>query len=83
MPTVHLLQWAWEATAVTEQPRYLTTGAAADALGVARNTLWSWHQRGWVKPAFITAGGQLRWDLDDLRQQVAALNERPEEGDRD
>ncbi len=53
-----------------EQPRGLTTGAAATALRVGHQTLLDWARSGIVKPAYRTAGGHMRWDLDDLQRQV-------------
>lgn len=49
----------------------VTTGKAAEALGIAPDTLQRWAKAGKVQPAFITAGGQYRWDVDDLRRQLA------------
>ena len=53
-------------------PRYVTTAVAAHELGLGRNTLSGWARRGLVTPAYVTPGGQNRWDLDDLRQQLGA-----------
>jgi 8-oxo-dGTP pyrophosphatase MutT (NUDIX family) len=52
----------------------VTTGAAAKAIGVTPVTLQRWAHAGIVTPATVTAGGHMRWDLDDLREQ---LNRRP------
>jgi DNA-binding transcriptional MerR regulator len=54
----------------------VSTGVAARALGVNRGTIARWVQSGLVTPALVTAGGQYRWDLDDLKRQ---LRERAEE----
>jgi excisionase family DNA binding protein len=51
--------------------RYVSTGEAADELGVSRNTLERWARQGKVKPALITAGGHYRWDVEDLKRQLA------------
>jgi 8-oxo-dGTP diphosphatase len=50
---------------------YLNSRAAADALGIGRSTLYRWAAEGFIRPAFITPSGQRRWDLDDLRAQLA------------
>ena len=50
--------------------RLLTTGQAAEQLGISRRALAGWWADGVVTPAFITPGGHGRWDLDDLRRQV-------------
>ncbi|WP_043536101.1 MerR family transcriptional regulator [Saccharomonospora cyanea] len=56
--------------------KLLSTGEAAKHLGVARGTLTRWWQRGMVEPEFVTAGGQARWDLDDLLRQLEELRKR-------
>jgi hypothetical protein len=50
--------------------RYLTTKQAADAIGVAVSTLQSWAAKGRVAPKWRTPGGQARWDLAELKQQL-------------
>jgi predicted site-specific integrase-resolvase len=67
--------------------RNLSTGEAALALDVTRNTLLRWMHQGIVTPVSQTAGGPLgtghfRWNLDQLRQQLAehaAEHSRPED----
>jgi excisionase family DNA binding protein len=54
--------------------RYVSTGEAAEELGVSRNTLERWARDGWVQPAMRTAGGHYRWDLDNLKRQLAERN---------
>lgn len=54
---------------------YVTTGTAAKAVGVSLTTLQRWAHAGVVKPALRTAGGHFRWDLDDLRRQLAERHE--------
>ncbi len=54
--------------------RHVTTGKAAEALGVSLTTLQRWAHQGLVTPALRTAGGHFRWDLDDLRGQLNAMN---------
>src|SRR5215475_1884959 len=54
--------------------RHVTTGKAAEALGVSLTTLQRWAHQGLVTPALRTAGGHFRWDLDDLRGQLRAMN---------
>lgn len=58
---------------VTEGRRLVSTGEAAQHLGVDRSTLGRWVAAGTVTPTRRTAGGQYRWDLDDLDRQLAAL----------
>jgi len=58
--------------------RLVPTGDAARAIGVGRSTLARWMAEGLVKPALVTPGGHARWDVDDLRRQLAELQERDE-----
>lgn len=51
-------------------PRYLSSAAAARALGIGRTTLWRWQKEGAVRPAWHTPKGHARWDLQDLRRQL-------------
>lgn len=53
------------------------TQTAAEALGISRTTLWRAFQQGRLTPHLITPGGQPRWDLDDLRRQLAPPSGRP------
>jgi len=50
--------------------RLLTSGEAADKIGVSRGSLQRWARDGRVKPAMTTPGGQYRWELPDLRRQL-------------
>ncbi len=65
--------------AMTEASKLLTTGAAAHVVGVDPSTLSRWAQSGTVVPPGRTAGGHLRWDLDQLRNQLAQLGTTPAE----
>ena len=53
------------------EPRFMTIGPAAAALGIAPSTLRLWEQQGIVPPAERTAGASRRLydraDLDRLR----------------
>lgn len=52
------------------------TGDAAKALGIARRTLARWAAEGLVTPDLVTAGGHARWNVDRLREQLRALQQR-------
>lgn len=54
----------------------VSTAEAARAIGVSTSTLTRWAHAGHVKPAQRTVGGHMRWDLDDLREQIRRLTER-------
>lgn len=59
---------------MTERRRLIGSTEAAAALGVDPTTLWRWWKDGTVRAAGRTPGKHLRWDLDDLRRQLA-MNE--------
>ncbi len=56
--------------------RLLGTGEAARALGLNGRSVSRWAKDGLLTPTLVTPGGQYRWNLDDLRQQLRELNER-------
>jgi len=53
-----------------EERKWLTSAQAARALDVDPSTLWRWQQAGRVRPAWVTPGGQARWELAELHQQL-------------
>ncbi len=50
--------------------RLLTSGEAADEIGISRASLQRWAREGKVQPVMTTPGGQYRWELTDLRRQL-------------
>lgn len=62
-----------------DRSRLVSSTRAAAELGVDPTTVWRWYKSGRVRPALITPGGHLRWDMPDLRRQLAepAAPERP------
>ena len=58
--------------------RFVPTGVAARVIGVDVRTLQRWPAEGLVTPALTTPGGHLRWDVDDLIDQLRAQRERDE-----
>lgn len=54
--------------------KLLTTGEVARALEVAPTTIQRWVHNYGIKPAFVTGGGHMRWDLDDLKRQLERLH---------
>ena len=58
--------------------RLVGTGSAAAELGIDPATLWRWERKGLVKPTSRTIGGQARWDVDDLQEQVRKHLEQSE-----
>jgi excisionase family DNA binding protein len=59
--------------------RLIGSGEAAKALGVSTRTLARWVQEERISPALVTAGGHYRFDLDELRGQLAELARRARE----
>lgn len=59
--------------------RLLSSGQAADELGIDRSTLWRAVKAGDITPTEVTPGGHLRFDLDDLRRQIRELAARRRE----
>lgn len=50
--------------------KLVSTSQAARELDVHPSTLWRWQKAGTITPSWTTPGGQARWDLDLLRQQL-------------
>jgi DNA-binding transcriptional MerR regulator len=51
-------------------PKLLTSGELAKELGVSRNALLVWEEKGYIAPFFKTPGGHRRWVLEDVRRQL-------------
>lgn len=51
-------------------PKLIRTAQAARELGIDPSTLYRWEQARIVTPATRTAGGQARWNLEELREQL-------------
>jgi 8-oxo-dGTP pyrophosphatase MutT (NUDIX family) len=63
---------------MTTEPRQAVgTAAAARAVGVDASTLWRWQRAGYVTPAYVTRGGHARWNIEQLRHQLANAQEAP------
>jgi DNA-binding transcriptional MerR regulator len=54
--------------------RLLSTGEAAKALGLSSRSLARWAKEKQVTPSLVTPGGQYRWDLARLREQINNMN---------
>jgi predicted site-specific integrase-resolvase len=52
------------------RPRMLTTKEAADAIGISNQTLQRYVKQRKVRPTLRLPSGQMRWDLDDLKNQL-------------
>lgn len=50
--------------------RLLATAEAARALGISTRSLTRWVRQGKIVPTLQTPGGQSRFDLDELREQL-------------
>ena len=52
-------------------PRDLVASSElARALGVSRSTVSRWVREGRIRPAEVTAGGQARFRVEDVRAQL-------------
>lgn len=60
---------------MAEPDEWVGTQTAAQALRVDRTTLWRWYRAGLVVPKIVTLGGQPRWDVESLRNQLAERKE--------
>ncbi len=58
--------------------RLLTTGELARELGLSARSVARWAQEGQLKPTLVTPGGQYRWELEDVREQLRLLRKRAE-----
>ncbi|WP_092522812.1 helix-turn-helix domain-containing protein [Actinopolyspora saharensis] len=50
--------------------KLVSTKEVADEIGVARQTVSRWVREGVITPARRTAGGQSRFDLDEVKRQL-------------
>jgi DNA-binding transcriptional MerR regulator len=57
-------------------PELLSTGETARRLGLSRSSLWRYVKAGLIEPDLITAGGHFRFDPDNVRRQLRALQQR-------
>ncbi|OXM70764.1 MULTISPECIES: helix-turn-helix domain-containing protein [Amycolatopsis] len=53
--------------------RLLRTPEVAEVLGISARTLTRYVKLGLLKPTETTLGGHYRWDLQDVRAQIAKL----------
>lgn len=59
------------------------TGELAKELEVHIRTVQRWHRDGVIRPAWVTPGGHLRWDIADVRRQLAEYQQRDQDEDQD
>jgi excisionase family DNA binding protein len=53
----------------------LTTAQVARRLGVSSRTLVRYAEKGYVTPAMVLPSGHRRWRLEDVTEQLRALQE--------
>jgi DNA-binding transcriptional MerR regulator len=52
------------------------TSEAAKALGISARSIARWAAEGRITPDLVTPGGHMRWDIENLRQQLRRLSQR-------
>lgn len=57
----------------------LSTADVARELGVSRRTVARWVERGWVTPAVTLPGGAHRFRLEDVVEELRALQKKGRE----
>ena len=62
-----------------EQRPLLSTADAAKLLGTSARSLSRWAREGLVTPAAVLPGGALRWDMKELRAQLAKRDDSADE----
>jgi predicted site-specific integrase-resolvase len=55
----------------------VTTGKAADAVGVSHRSLLYWVGKGWIKPTWRSPSGRYMWSVEHLESQLSAMEELP------
>jgi DNA-binding transcriptional MerR regulator len=63
--------------------RLLTSGQVGRELGLAPGTISRYARQGIITPALITAGGQYRFDIEQVREELRKLAEKRREQQRD
>lgn len=58
---------------------YLSTDGLADALDVHPETVRRWVRAGKLSPTMRTPGGQARYELADVRQQLTGQGQQDQE----
>ena len=60
-----------------DQP-LLTTTELSRRLNVTAGTVQRWVRTGRIRPTLVTPGGQYRFSLDDVRDQLGQPRRRPD-----
>ena len=50
----------------------VTTGKAAEAVGVSHRSLLYWVSKGWIKPTWRSPSGRYMWSVEHLESQLPA-----------
>ncbi|WP_083821652.1 helix-turn-helix domain-containing protein [Saccharopolyspora spinosa] len=61
--------------------RLVSSSEVARALGVTRQTVARWVRQEIITPASVTAGGQARFNLEAVKQQLREHGRRQRERD--
>jgi excisionase family DNA binding protein len=63
---------------VDNVPELLTTTELAKELRLSVKTIQRYQRDGKIHPVYTTPGGQHRWRLDDVLEELRALRQRDE-----
>jgi DNA-binding transcriptional MerR regulator len=55
----------------------VSTGKAADAVGVSHRSLLYWVSKGWIRPTWRSPSGRYMWSVEHLESQLAKMEELP------
>ncbi|WP_346072228.1 MerR family transcriptional regulator [Saccharopolyspora thermophila] len=59
-----------------DSARLVTSSEVARELGVARQTVARWVREGVITPAVVTAGGQGRFNIEEVKRQLREHGQR-------
>jgi predicted site-specific integrase-resolvase len=58
------------------EPELLTTSDLARRLNLSTKSIYRYYRDGKITPEFTTPGGEHRWNVEDVKEQLRALRKR-------